>query len=338
MKVASAMVSGFHPGPELAEQAVRMALQKAGLDRADNVILFLTRDFTRLAQPAVIAAARAAACLQVCGSTASGLLTESGWLLDQPGAAALVFESAATSSPANATTLSFTGHSTLPFEWQASPERAGLLDTNACTWSHARISQNGCAETRLPGLSGTLLHASGLRLLGEPVTLEFCQGYDLRRIDGLSAADSLRHHLPPALRAQPPTHRLVVMRQLQAPAIPVLSVNADGSVTIGEPLGNDETIHWGMRDPASSEQEIRQLFQEATRPEKAPDFSLMLSCMGRGPLFYGNDDRDLQAFREQFPGTPLIGAYGSGQIAPVGQRNRLFHNSVVTLLFESLHV
>ena len=37
-------------------------------------------------------------------------------------------------------------------------------------------------------------------------------------------------------------------------------------------------------------------------------------------------------------GVPLIGAYGSGQIAPVGRHNRLFQNTVVTLLFESTHV
>jgi hypothetical protein len=70
----------------------------------------------------------------------------------------------------------------------------------------------------------------------------------------------------------------------------------------------------------------------AVDPEKRPDFALMFSCLGRGPLFYGNDDRDLLAFREIFPGVPLLGAYGSGQIAPAGDGNRLFQNTVVTLL------
>jgi small ligand-binding sensory domain FIST len=64
----------------------------------------------------------------------------------------------------------------------------------------------------------------------------------------------------------------------------------------------------------------------------------MFSCIGRGPLFYGDDDRDLLAFRQQFPDTPLLGAYGSGQIAPAGAQNRLFHNSVITLLIEGTHV
>ena len=55
-------------------------------------------------------------------------------------------------------------------------------------------------------------------------------------------------------------------------------------------------------------------------------------------VFYGDDDRDLLAFREICPGVPLLGAYGSGQIAPVGNGNRLFQNTVVTLLCESAHV
>ena len=70
----------------------------------------------------------------------------------------------------------------------------------------------------------------------------------------------------------------------------------------------------------------------------APAFGLMFSCIGRGPLFYGDDDRDLVAFRTRFPGLPLLGAYGSGQIAPAGHTNRQWQNSVITALFEADHV
>ena len=88
----------------------------------------------------------------------------------------------------------------------------------------------------------------------------------------------------------------------------------------------------------SAEQDMRQSLLATVDLEKRPDFALMFSCLGRGPLFYGDDDRDLLAFRETFPGVPLIGVYGSGQIAPAGNGNRLFQNSVVTLLCESVHV
>ena len=62
-----------------------------------------------------------------------------------------------------------------------------------------------------------------------------------------------------------------------------------------------------------------------------PACALMFSCIGRGPLFYGSDDRDLLAFREAFPETPLLGAYGTSQIFPHAGKNRLYHNAALTL-------
>jgi len=58
----------------------------------------------------------------------------------------------------------------------------------------------------------------------------------------------------------------------------------------------------------------------------------MFSCIGRGPYFYGGEDRDLQALTSRFPGLPVLGLYGSNQIAPLNG-GRLLHNGVVTALF-----
>ena len=349
MKVASSLVSGLYPTPELAADAVHNALQGAGLQRADSVLLFLTRDYVRHAQPAIVAAARAAGTLQVSGCTAFGLLNERGWLLDQPGAAALVFThpAPAADDTQREPLLSFSGQHTLPYAWQAMPERTGLLDAEAVTWSHGRIAEQPGAEIRLSGLRTRLCLSTGLRLLNLPLTVNAATGYDLRRIGGLAPIDSLRRHLPAELRADPPLHQIAIVREPGAPAVPILTANADGSLTLAEPLEIGEHVHWAIRQPLSAEQDMRQsllgapqgdFLRGAVDPENRPDFALMFSCLGRGPLFYGNDDRDLLVFREQFPGVPLIGAYGSGQIAPAGGRNRLFQNTVVTLLCESAHV
>ena len=348
MKVASALVAGNRPEPELAREAVRTALAAAGLERADNVILFLSRDFSRHPQPAVLAAARAAGCLSVCGSTASGLFTERGWQLDQPAAAALVFSSEAHQAVSNdSPQLSFSGHGRLPFEWQDGGPRVGLLDSDAAVWSHGRTADNGCAEFRLPGLSARLARSSGLRLLGEPLPIEQCAGYELRRVGGHSALDSLRRALPAELREHLPLHQIAVLRQADAPGIALLSANADGSLTLADTLNDGDKISWAIRQPLAAEQEMRDALLVArmettagatVNPKKQPNFALMFSCIGRGPLFYGNDDRDLVAFRDTFPGTPLLGAYGTGQIAPLAGQNRLFHNTALTLLFESAHV
>lgn len=338
MKVASGLARGPRPAPELAEAAVRQALAAAGLARAEHVILLLSRDFARQPQAAIVAAARLAGCLQVGGCTASGLFTEDGWQIDQPAAAALVIGDAPAAAPAaDVPTLSLSGHALLPFDWQCGPPRAGLLDANAAAWAHGRVTTDACAEIPLPGLARRLALSTGLRPLGGALPVELCEGYELRRVGGLSAVDSLIRALPAELRAAPPVHQVALLREAGEPAIAILSANADGSLTLAAPLAGGSTVGWAIRQPLAAEQDMRrQLAAVDTSP--SPDFALMFSCIGRGPLFYGDDDRDLQAFRERFPGTPLLGAYGSGQIAPAGQRNRLFHNSVVTLLFGSSHV
>lgn len=338
MKVASSLASGPHPLPELAATAVRDALARAELTRADSVLLFLTRDFARHAQPALVAAARAAGSLQVSGCTAYGLLTEAGWLLDQSGAAALVVGETETPAKPGAPLLSFSGHNALPWGWQDGAPRAGLLDSDAAAWAHGRLADDSCAEAHLPGLHARIACSTGLRLLGEPVAVDAASGYDLQRCGGLSASASLQRCLPAELRQNPPLHQIVVVIESGMPGVPILGLNGDGSLSLAAALTAGDQIRWAIRQPLAAEQDMRQSLLAAVDPEKRPDFAVMFSCLGRGPLFYGNEDRDLLAFREQFPGVPLIGAYGSGQIASVDGENRLFRNAVVTLLFESIHV
>ena len=338
MKVATGLVTGHRPAPELARDAVQMALAEAGLLRADRVILLLTRDFIRNPQPAILAAARAAGTLAVSGCTTGGLFTERGWQLDQPAAAALVYTSPDRNTTTGSPILSFSGHGRLPFDWQEGPARAGLLDADAVAWTNGRAAGNACAECHLPGLNVRMARSSGLRLLGEPLPVEHCHGYELRRVGGHRAVDSLYRALPPELREHPPLHQIAILRQQDEPGIAILSANGDGSLTLADTLSDGDAITWAIRQPLAAEHEMRQALNKVVDARQQPDFGLMFSCIGRGPLFYGDDDRDLLAFRETFPDTPLLGAYGTGQIIPQGGQNRLFHNTVLTLLFESIHV
>lgn len=338
MKFASGLASGQRTAPELAAQAVREALATAGLQRASNVLLFLTRDLARQAQPAVLAAARAAGCLQVFGSTASGLFTERQLLLDQPGAAALVMNEQDGTLPDQGCMLSLSGHSALPFAWQGDTARAGLLDTDALTWAQARVSDNACAEYRLPRLKVHQALSTGLRPLSAALAVEICAAYELRQIAGQPALAALRRCLPAELREHPPWHQIALLRHADEPGIAILSANADGSLTLAEALEPGEKIVWAIRQPLACEQDMHQSLIAASQQMPRPAFGLMFSCIGRGPLFYGGEDLDQHAFRSRFPGVPLLGAYGSGQIASNAGKNRLFHNSVVTLLFEGSHV
>ena len=339
MKVASGLAAGVKPLPELASAAVHQALAKAELTQAGTVLLFLTRDFQRQPQAALLAAARAAGSMEIFGCTAYGLITEDCWLLDQSGAAALVIESLPASNTAPVShQLSFTGHSTLPFDWQAGSPRAGLLDSEAAVWAHGRQISGGNAEIRLPGCNSRLAISTGLHLLSEPLRIDACQSYDLKMIGGMSAVDSLRRKLPGERRQEMSLHNLVAVRHSGDPGIAILAANDDGSLTLAESFQPGDMLSWAIRQPLSAEQDMAENLSVTVNTQNAPDFSVMFSCIGRGPLFYGNDDRDLLAYRERLPNTPLIGAYGSGQIAPANGRNRLFQNSVMTLLFENNNV
>ena len=76
MSIATALVAGDEALPQLADTAIRQALEKAGLTHASGVLLFLTPDFARHAQQTVTAVARAAQCTQVAGGIAAGVFTE----------------------------------------------------------------------------------------------------------------------------------------------------------------------------------------------------------------------------------------------------------------------
>ena len=66
---------------------------------------------------------------------------------------------------------------------------------------------------------------------------------------------------------------------------------------------------------------------------KQPDFALLFPCMGRGPHFYGNRDRDLEALVKRFPKLPVIGMYGNGELGPLDGANHLYQYSAVLGLF-----
>ena len=340
MKAATALIAGPQATPNLAETAVGTALARAGLARAEQVIFFLTRDFARNAAPTVLAAARASGCLQVAGMTATGLLTEDGWQLDQPAAAVLVIGDSTNTGGGASAILSFTGQSRLPYEWAADTgrQRYGLLDQGASSWQQSRICGSTDAELHLNGLRATPLVSRGLRALGEWHTVSESRAYDVLRLDQQPASDCLRRALPADDRLHLPVHQILALPDEEHPGIPVLSANADGSLTLAEALAPGQRVRWVMRQALAAEQEMQVLLQSAVNAEKRPLFGIMFSCIGRGPLFYGGDDQDLQAFRAAFPETPLLGAYGTGQIVPGADGNRLFTSTALTLLFEENHV
>ena len=88
---------------------------------------------------------------------------------------------------------------------------------------------------------------------------------------------------------------------------------------------------------AAAEADLRITAHQLTQSlETNPDFGLLFSCIGRGP-YYDGIDHDLNVITAQFPDMPLIGFYGNGEIAPVGNTNQLLPYSAVLSLYAELN-
>jgi small ligand-binding sensory domain FIST len=221
-------------------------------------------------------------------------------------------------------------------------------DANAIVWQQARLAGDTGCSVRVHGARIDVDVSRGWRQLCAPQTIELGQGYEVRQLGHTSALKSLIDVLPPALRLEPERH-LHQLVALLGDADPVkgsltpaaiISVNADGCVTLAERIGPGQPLAWAIRVPETAETDMRETVEKLAGEQKKhgvpPAGALMFSCIGRSPFFYGGEDRDLNAFTERFPGLPILGVYGTAQIAPLengaGTRNGQFQNSVVTAL------
>lgn len=341
MKAATAQASTPEAtagqGERLAEQVVVSALEKAGLARAGTVILYLSRAFAGQVKPALLAAARTAGCMEIAGCTAHGLFTENGWS-QGPSVAALVLD--ATPARAESPHLAFCNH--FPYHWREEAAFDGLLDSDGEVWQHARVIDHGCAEFALPQGRCERVLAPGLLPLGPTQTIDSALAYEVARISGGRALDNLRENLPQPYRDRLPFAQIFALTAEDQPGIPVLAARNDGSLVMGEMLEPGQAIRWALRLPNGAEQDLRLALDAAEKRMQANAFSadcaLMFNCIGRGALFYGDEDRDLALFRERFPELPLLGASGSGQIVATPLGNRLFTYTAHSLLFDFDHV
>jgi small ligand-binding sensory domain FIST len=355
MTVATALVKAPSAHPDMAADAVRIALDKAGIDHPHGVLLYLTADFARDPQPAITAAARAANCLQVVGCTASGLFTEDEWVLDTPAAAAMVLGGEFRLEPPRGDEPVFTlsAPSALDWNWLTQGgERYGGVSGDATgqgpysVWNACRVRQDGHSELALSGGQLRLGVSHGAHPLSAPAPLTGVDGHDIHTVDGEAALTSLLRELPPDHRApeRVPTH-LLMLGVIYGPPpgavaegryhlLPVLSANADDrSVTVAAQVPADALVFWAVRQPQAAEQDMRAMVERLTADTlDDPRFALMFPCMGRGPYLYGGEDRDILQFTRRFPDTPLIGFYGNGEIAHLDGGNRLLQYSVVLAL------
>lgn len=350
---ATGFVVGDAAVPELAAEAVRQALRRAGTDFAHGVLLLLSGHFARHAQPAVTAAGRAARCLQVAGCTVPGLFTEQAWALDQPAAAALVLTGAISLGQVlpDAPRLSFCQSDLAQPGWiSEGPARLGTLagaedESAGSVWGHGKVLAQGRFEGCFAAARLRTAVSRGMRLISAPLTLGNHDRHEIYRLDGRPALQTLTQGL--SLTGPLALNMLFAavldagcaadeaVAQGRYSLLPIVAVNPEErSVTLAAVVPSDALICWALRDAATAQLEVEAaLTRMSTETPRTPAFGLMFSCIGRGPYFYGGEDLDIAAVTRCFPDLPLLGAYGPGEIGPLGGGNTLFsYSSVISLV------
>jgi len=358
--VATGLARGVRAEPRLAAQAVERALARGGLARANSVLLFLTPHFAPSPESALRTAARAAGCLQVTGCTGAGVLTEDEWLLDVPGAAAMVFGDklrlGTADDDGDEPVISLCSPSGLNASWlDTTAPRIGAVSGDLFgqgpfrVWAGTRVLDGGRVDAAIDGAHGIVQVSQGMRALTSPIVVAEVQGLDVLKLGNYPALNVLVQSLPQNVRGddQIPLHMIVggvtfgdpntAIRDGRYRLNHIVSANLrDQSVTFSVPLAPGERLFWAMRDALTAEREFRHTIDLAAQSlGDAPDFALLFPCMGRGPHFYGNRDRDLDLLKGRYPGLPVIGFYGNGEIAPLDGVNHLYQYSAVLGLFRA---
>jgi small ligand-binding sensory domain FIST len=363
MSVASALLAGNDAAPALAAAAASAALEKVGSCPARGALLFLSAEFTAQAQAAVTAVARALRCTEVAGGIAAGVFSDEGWVLDRPAAAVMVFAGDLALRPHRpaasdrAGAILCYGGSSLP-RTGSDPgcDRFGGCfagrpgKSDAIAWQQSRLVDQCAVE--LQGARVDLAVSRGWRLLGRPTVVTGSRALDLLELQGEPALDHLRRSLPPQQQsaARLPLASLCAVllddpgmtsdsARQQAfadgllPPVAIIAANADGSLTLAQHVVAGSHLLWAIRLPEASAADMRRSLSALLPLVPPPLAAIAFSCIGRGPYHYGAADEDLACLHELLPQLPLIGAYGTGQMAPVRRGgNRLLQNSVVTAL------
>jgi small ligand-binding sensory domain FIST len=358
--VATGLSHGGQPNPEHAANAVRQALERIGLTRASGVLLFLTPEYAHNPEPALRAAARAAGCLQVVGCSGAGILTEQEWVLDSAGAAAMVFGEPlrldiAAGHAEEDVVLSLCTPTGLGADWLDEPvRRIGAVSADLFghgpfkVWSNARIADSGRAEAVVRGARAVLTASQGVRALTAPIEVAEVEQHDLKRLGNYPAFAVLVQSLPAPLREMEriPLHLFMggvtfgdpvtAIRDGRYRLNHILAANPrEQSITLAQKLAPGEQLFLAMRDAITAERDWRRTIERAHEDlHDSPDFALLFPCMGRGPHFFGNRDRDLDQLRARFPNLPVIGLYGNGEIGPLDGANHLYQYSAVLGLFK----
>ena len=359
-KVATGLAYGNTAKPELAAQAVKSAMKKAGIQSPSAVLLFLSVEFAADPESAIKAAAKAASCTQIIGCSATGIFTEEDWILDSPAAAAMVFSDAASLSVIrknNTDTpfiLTLAAPNAMNSTWLNKPGlRFGGISGDAIghgpfsVWENGKGATQGYCEVAITNAKVAVAASHGLKSISQPKAVTKADGHDLLSIDHIDALTSLNNAWQESRKQTQkqtlPYHQLAVIYSNSQLAFAkgeynvatiITSDDANGAITLSKSLQTGDWMCWALRDVNSAQIDIvKTATKLGQQLESEPTFAMLFSCLGRGPSFYDGSDQDLELLKTLFPLLPIIGFYGNGEIAPIAGKNEMLQYSAVLGLF-----
>ena len=296
MKVATGLAIGKSALPELAAQAVTMAMEKAGITQPSSVLLFLTSEFAADPQSAIKAAAKAASCMQIIGCSATGIFTEEDWVIDSPAAAAMVFtelnfshahqeytlqENAPqeTTLAQNQLLLTLTAPNAINTTWlnkagrHQKLARFGGVSGDAIghgpfsVWQNGKGTTQGYCEVALNHINMAVAASHGLKIISSPRKITAVQGNDLLSVANLPALNTLKSAWQKHAKATnaPPYHQLMAVYASKASALErgeydlasIIIENAnEASITLTKSLQVGDWLCWAIRDVDAAQVDI----------------------------------------------------------------------------------
>lgn len=357
VKAATVLLQSHQATLALAEQAIQTTLKKAKVSQANAVLLIVSTHFSAILQETILAVAHHAQTTQVLGCTANGFFTEEDWVLDCPAVAVMVLAGDVQMHLAdqtnNAEIFTIAAPNAINAAWLNNGKmRYGGVSGDATgqgkyvVWQNAKGEMTGRAECYFSGVRCISQPSHGLTLLSAPTTVQETSGFDLMAVQNQHALT----HLNKAWQNFSPTdvhlplHRLMLLYANNATDFAqgnfaqasLVSLNeSKNSITLSHPLKPKQHMVWAVRETQNAQADLaiitQQLLKAAVQP---PAFALMFSTIGRGP-FEDGIDHDLKTVTRLLKKTPLLGFYGNGAIAHIGNENQLLPYSVVLNIFVS---
>lgn len=353
---ATGMSVGQSADPRHARRAVNRALARTGKNSATGVLLFLSPGF-RNPSAAILEASRAAGCMQVSGCHGESLITEEASVVNVEGAVALVVHDPIHLShlvnPPNPS-VDFCSPESVSAAWLDAPARrfGAVASTtsprqSSQVWSRSRRSANGHAKVFVHGARSAVGILHGIQPLTSPVAVHKTDGCTVLEIGRYPALNVLSQAIPGRFRNTP---KHVINSEMLMGGIVfgdpdtaiasgryhlnqvVAASRENRSITFSDKLVAGERVFLAISDDQAAQREMLELLPRLENElHNRPEFAVYLPGCSR--QCDATDDQTLAIIKARYPGMPIAGFYGHGQITPLQTGSHLHYHCTGLGLF-----